>query len=120
MSIIERQHITAIQEGDVMKKLFSPILFVVSAAVLLFGICFCIYGLEDIHKTLAAPGTSGIDYFGLGWGCGIGLFIISIFGLVLSTVNIKISESKMIRYGLLVMITLFVVLLLTAIIIFFI
>ena len=35
---------------------------------------------------------------GIGWGYGIPLFVLSIFGLILSAVNMKLLSKKVLRY----------------------
>ncbi len=106
------------------KKIFSTILFVTSILLSLFDIGFCVYGIIDINKTTAklanTPGTSGIDYFGTGWVLGIGLFLLSAFGLLLSIISAKISQKKVFVCISYIMIILFSVLLILGIVSFYI
>ena len=84
-----------------MKKALSIILLVISCLVLLFSIVFCIYSIVDINRFLNDlandPGASGIDYFGIGWGYGVVLFVCSVFGFILSCVSRKLLRQKALR-----------------------
>lgn len=85
-----------------MKKVTSIILFVLSllfVALSVAGTIYAIYDIVRISNDLANnPSSSGIDFMGIGWGYGIVLFVMSIFGLTLSAVNIKLLSKKALRY----------------------
>lgn len=85
-----------------MKKVTSIILFALSllfVALSVAGTIYAIYDIVRISNDLANnPSSSGIDFMGIGWGYGIVLFVMSIFGLTLSAVNIKLLSKKALRY----------------------
>ncbi len=86
-----------------MKKAVSEVLFVVSLFVVVLAVAGSIYAVYDIitikNDIAAAHNTSGIDSFGIGMGYGIVLFVISLLGLILSAVCIKLFSKKSIRYA---------------------
>ena len=43
------------------------------------------------------PSASGIDYFGIGWGYGICLSAISIFGIIVSYINKKVQQIQVLK-----------------------
>lgn len=104
-----------------MKRILAMILFVISCLVLVVSIIFAVYGVVDINRVsneLATnPGASGIDYLGIGWAYGIGLFIVSVLGLILSGISKKLQQQKnlqdassfeMIAFSLLLVISFFI------------
>ena len=84
-----------------MKKVLSIILLVAMLLCFIASLCFCIYSFYDLNRVLAElandPSASGLDYFGLGWGYGIGLFAISIIGLIVSTINKKVQQIQVLK-----------------------
>ena len=84
-----------------MKKITSTSLFVLSLLLVVLSVVCAIYAIYDIDRIsndLANdPSASGIDFMGIGWGYGIILFVLSIFGLILSAVNIKQLSKKVLR-----------------------
>lgn len=106
-----------------MKRKLSLTLFIASIVDLVFCICFCVYGIIDFQNTFAGlaatPGTSGMDYFGLGWGYGIALFFGALSGLLLSIISVILAQKKGIRYGSFASIALFSLLLVIAVIVFY-
>lgn len=85
-----------------MKKVTSTILFVLSLLFVVLsvaGTIYAIYDIDRISNDLANdPSASGIDFMGIGWGYGIVLFTLSVLGLMLSAVNIKLLAKKALRY----------------------
>ncbi len=85
-----------------MRKLISFILFALTVLTVIITVIFCIYSIVDIQRELVrlenTPGTSGIDYLGLGWGYGIILFFVSVFGLIISAINIQVSYINIVKY----------------------
>ena len=85
-----------------MKKVTSTILFVLSLLFVVLSVAGTIYAIYDIDRILNDlandPSASGIDFLGIGWGYGIPLFVLSIFGLILSAVNMKLLSKKVLRY----------------------
>lgn len=82
-----------------MKKILSLILLATVCLTLIAAIVCCLYGAYDTERTLqelAGMGASGIDYLGVGWGYGICLFAISLFGLILSIIDIKLLQDKLV------------------------
>ena len=70
------------------------------------SIVFCFYSVYDLNRTLEElsnkPGTSGIDYLGIGWGYGIVLFFLSISGLpfsIIATVLLKRQKLRNVSQG---------------------
>jgi len=106
-----------------MKKVLSIILFIMSCIICVSSVGFYIYSINDIERTyyeLAnTPGVSGIDYWGIGWGYGGILFMASAIGAVFSGVSAKISQPKVQRYGSLILVAMFGVLMLLAICLFY-
>lgn len=99
-----------------MKKVISVILFVLSIIASLFDIFVCVYGFIDISNELAKipAHASGSEYLGVAIGVGvyaIGIFVISLFGLIISGVNAAITEKKAFKYISIVMVSLFVLIL---------
>ena len=101
-----------------MKKKNLKILFSLTVITYVLDICFLIYGLIDISRI--SQESSGIDYFGIGWGLGLGLFVISLIGLALSIITAKLSQQSVIKETAYVLLCLFVVLLLLGVVIFYI
>lgn len=105
-----------------MKKVISIILFVLSIIATLLDIFVCVYGLIDIYNEvteLSMAHASGADYLGVAVGLGvyaIGIFIISLFGIIISGINAKITERIAIKYISLGMVSMFVLLLMTPIV----
>lgn len=106
-----------------MKKTISLFVFVLSVIALLLTISCSVYGIIDIHRTLNAlaadPAASGADYFGVGWGYGIETFLLSAVGLILSIINIKIAKQKWIRRGSIAAVAVFALLVITAVLMFY-
>ena len=109
---------------EALKKAVSIIIFSIIILLLICNISFCIYGFVDISNTYKilenTPGTSGMDYFGIGWVLGIGLFLFSFFGLLLSIISSKIAQEKVIMYTSYIMILLFSLLLILGVVVFYI
>lgn len=104
-----------------MRKTITIALFVLICLLLAFDIFSLIYGIIDINNTLdrlASKGASGIDYFGLGWSLGIGLFLASAVGLILSLVTQGVARIKVIKRITSIMTVAFLVLLATGILVF--
>lgn len=84
-----------------MRKTVSMILLVLSLLIVILAVAGSVYAIYDINRIsndLANnPSASGIDYFGIGWGYGIILFLLSAFGLILTAVNIKLLSAKALR-----------------------
>ena len=73
-----------------------------------------------IQNELAnAPGASGIDYWGIGWGYGISLFAVSILGLILSWVSKKLLQQKILRNISVIAIVVFVLLIIASLFMFY-
>lgn len=72
------------------RKVASIILLVLAALTLIFNIAFCVYGIYDTLREMKVisetPGSSGVDYWGLGWGYAYFSFFISLFGLIVSVI----------------------------------
>ena len=105
-----------------MKRILAMILFVVSCLVLIASIAFFVYGVVDINRILNElsnnPGASGIDYLGIGWAYGIGLFVVSILGLIMSGISKKMLQKKILQYASIVEMVAFSLLLVTSIFLF--
>lgn len=85
-----------------MKKAAPAIfLLAVSCLILFIALVFCIVGIYDINRTLANladdTGASGIDFMGIGWGYGIGLFTASLAGLLFSSITRKMLTHKFLQ-----------------------
>ena len=106
-----------------MKKTTSTILLVLSLLFVVLsvvGTIYAIYDIERITNDLANDtSASGIDFMGIGWGYGIILFVLSIFGLILSAVNIKQLSKKVLRYTAVAEIAVSAVLIIVSIFIFY-
>ena len=107
-----------------MKRIISIFLFVIMCLTLLASISFCLYSFFDLNRIADElannPSASGIDYLGNGWGYGIILFVMSCFGLVVSTISSKLFKYKRTpKYISVASIIIFVLLLMTSISIFF-
>ena len=105
-----------------MKRILAMILFVVSCLVLIASIAFFVYGVVDINHILNElsnnPSASGIDYLGIGWAYGIGLFVVSILGLIMSGISKKMLQKKILQYASIVEMVAFSLLLVTSIFLF--
>lgn len=105
-----------------MKRILAMILFVVSCLVLIASIAFFVYGVVDINRILNElsnnPSASGIDYLGIGWAYGIGLFVVSILGLIMSGISKKMLQKKILQYASIVEMVAFSLLLVTSIFLF--
>ncbi len=97
-----------------MKKLISNITFFGGIATLIFDAVCLVYGVIDMNKTLvelsAIPGTSGADYLGLGWGYGLVVFMVALFGIILSVISAIITQQRRRKWISLVTVLLFVLL----------
>ena len=106
-----------------MKKAVSIGLTILGACVLLLDVVFCVYGLIELKMELdrltATPGTSGIDYFGLGWALGIGLLLLSGAGLLIAAINAKITANRLVKKACFAAIVAFVLLFAIGICVFF-
>ena len=106
-----------------MKRTFSFMLLVISCLVLLFSIVFCIYSIVDITRLLNDlannPGASGIDYFGIGWGYGVVLFVCSVFGFILSCIDRKLLRQKALRSASVIGMILFALLFIASLFLFY-
>lgn len=99
-----------------MKKVVSVILFVLSIIAALFDVFVCVYGIIDISDELARipAHASGSEYLGVAIGVGIyafGIFVISLFGLIISGINAAITEKKAFKYISIALVSLFVLIL---------
>ncbi|MBR5322573.1 MAG: hypothetical protein IKU48_03410 [Clostridia bacterium] len=107
-----------------MKRKLSMILFVISCLVLITSIVFCVCSIVDINHILNKlandPSASGIDYLGIGWGYGIGLFAVSVLGLILSMISKKLLQQKTLRYICIIAMVVFALLLITSVFLFYI
>ena len=105
-----------------MKRILAMILFVVSCLVLIASIAFFVYGVVDMNRILNElsnnPSASGIDYLGIGWAYGIGLFVVSILGLIMSGISKKMLQKKILQYASIVEMVAFSLLLVTSIFLF--
>lgn len=85
-----------------MKRTASIILLSASYLVLIASVMFCMHSICDISRTLhdlaKDPSASGMDYWGIGWGAGICLFVLSVLGSVLSGLSMKLLRQSMLRY----------------------
>lgn len=106
-----------------MKKLLSLMPLTMALIVLVPAVIFCVYGIYEINLTLNELAndlsSSGIDYLGVGWGYGIGLFTVSTLGLVLSIVSTKLLKQKIQRYLSIASTSLFVLLMIISICLFY-
>ena len=84
-----------------MKRVLSTVLLVAMGLLFIASLCFCIYSFYDLNRVLAElandPSASGIDYFGIGWGYGICLSAISIFGIIVSYINKKVQQIQVLE-----------------------
>ncbi len=107
-----------------MKKFFSILFFILSIVIIVLDISFAVYAMIDLQNTLdvlaSTPGTSGADYLGVGWLFGIGLFLISVVGLIFSLAGAKITQKHRIKVVLYCMSAFFILLLLLSAIVFYI
>lgn len=105
-----------------MKKATIIIPFIIMLIILAVSIIFCIYSIVGINyefnEIANNPSSSGIDSLGIGWVYGIGLFILSIFGLILSVINTKLLKPNSLKYISLASILLFGILIIISIFIF--
>ncbi|MGN0114855.1 MAG: hypothetical protein ACI396_05970 [Acutalibacteraceae bacterium] len=105
-----------------MKKVISVILFVLSIIAALLDVFVCVYGFIDINNDLtdlSMAHASGADYLGVAVGVGvyaIVIFFISLFGSIISGINAKIAVNKAVRYISLGMVSMFILLLMTPIV----
>lgn len=106
-----------------LKKTLSIILFTVLCLVLTVSVVICFYSIYDINRTLNelanTPGTSGIDYLGIGWIYGICLFAVSVLGLILSGISQKLLQQKIQQYVSIVAMVVFALLLMISFLIFY-
>ncbi len=81
-----------------MKKILSIIFFVLTILILIFNICFIVFGGLDIKReseALAAQGASGVDYLGAHAAMAfliIGSALISFVGAILSFIAMKLTQ----------------------------
>lgn len=80
-----------------MKKIASWVLLLLSGVAAISDIFFLVYGWAAVRELAATPGTSGIDYLGLGWGLGICLLAISFLGLLFGSGAVILCENKILR-----------------------
>ena len=106
-----------------MRKTVSMILLVLSLLIVILAVAGSVYAIYDINRIsndLANnPSASGIDYFGIGWGYGIILFLLSAFGLILTAVNIKLLSAKALRYTAIAEVAVLAVLIIVSVCIFY-
>lgn len=106
-----------------MKKTISIILASICIIILLISIAFSIYGIVGINQRINelnnTPGSSGVDYWLIGMGDGIILFLLSVVGGVISAVSTKVAYCKTVNYISTIAVILFVVLLFISIFIFY-
>lgn len=86
-------------------------------------VVFLHYSICDINSAVDElandPSASGIDYGGIGWGYGIGLFTISVLDLILSCVSKKLQQRKIYQYISFAAALVFVLLMAVSVILFF-
>ena len=101
-----------------MKRVVAWIFLVLLCLVLVLSVAFLIYSIFDIPRVkgeLAGdPSASGIDFWGIGWGYGFGLFCLSLFGLILGIINLHLQKQSFLQYGSVVAVILFGMLLAAA------
>ena len=106
-----------------MKKTLAILLLVLSCLVLIGSVIFCCYSVYGVNRTLDEvandSSVSGIDYLGIGWGYGIGLFLLSAFGLILSIISTVLAKQGSLKYISTVAIVLFILLLIVSLGLFF-
>jgi len=106
-----------------MKRLLSISLIVVLCLVLITSVAFFVYSIVDINRIMNElsndPSASGIDYFGVGWEYGIGLFALSVFGLILSVISKKLLKQNNLQYISIIGIVGFVILLIASFFLFY-
>lgn len=105
-----------------MKKAISLILFVIMCLILISSLVFCIYSIcaiSETYKELAnTPGTSGVDYLGIGWEM-IFLFPFAVAGVIISFISKKLQQHKVLKNFSLAAIFIFVLLIIVSIIFFY-
>lgn len=98
-----------------MRKVFSYIFLIAAGITLAYDVWFLVKEVIYINEMLAfldsIPGASGVDYLGIDWFLGIGLFLISVFGLLLSIVDVILAKKGIIKVIACVMAVLFFLLL---------
>lgn len=106
-----------------MKNTISIVLLILSLFMVIATVGCTIYGIYDIeqikNELANNPSASGIDYMGIGWGYGIILLALSIFGVIISVINIKLTDKKILRYISTFEVILFVVLMIIAVFLFY-
>lgn len=103
-------------------KTASLIAFIMALLLLAADIAAAVYGFFDLNSALKileqSDTTSGIDSFGLGWAFGVGLFAVSLPGMVFSSFAFKFSDGNF-KIVSAVMIFCFAVLLIVGVTVFF-
>lgn len=103
-------------------KTVSLIAFIIALLLLAADIAAAVYGFFDLNSALnileQSDTASGVDYFGLGWALGAGLFAVSLSGVGFSSFAFKFSDGKL-KIASAVMIFCFAVLLLVGTAVFF-
>ena len=84
-----------------MKKIVSWILFVLTVLTFAFDICFAVDGMIEVKNQLdllAKRGASGHEYLGVPIDIVmIGVFVISLFGWILSLVSSKMAQCRVMK-----------------------
>ena len=99
--------------------ILSAISYLILIAAVLFCICSIIDSIRITSELTVDPGASGMDYFGIGWGYGIGLFTLSVFGLIFAGISMHGLRQKFLRWVTGIAILIFVLLLITSIFLFY-
>lgn len=94
-----------------MRRVVAWVFLALLCLVLILSVAFLIYSIFDIPRVKEAlardPSASGIDFWGIGWGYGIGLFCLSLFGLALGIINMNLQKRELLQYGCVVSVILF-------------
>ena len=94
-----------------MRRVVAWVFLALLCLVLVLSVAFLIYSIFDIPRVKGElardPSASGIDYWGIGWGYGIGLFCLSLFGLTLGIINLHLQKRELLQYGCVVSVILF-------------
>ena len=84
-----------------MKKFFSWVLFLLAIFIFFLDIGFVVDGVIEIknqYAELAARNASGSEYLGVGTDVFVMLFLlISLVGLIISGISLKIAPNRFVR-----------------------
>ncbi|MBQ6818155.1 MAG: hypothetical protein IJP35_00925 [Clostridia bacterium] len=80
-----------------MKKALSIILLTVMGLLLMASLCLCIGFACEWTRLTNDPGASGLDYFGVGWGYGIVLFVVSVVGIIVAAISRKVQQQRVLK-----------------------